>query len=765
MGNGSDASGSGADSNAIVGALAARHLPSAVLVVGADRVVRWANEHAVRLLGDTLIDETLDVALVDDDDAIQLHDVLRRLRRGGDHGELPLVRFRDVEGRQLPAVVSATPLAHETADDFLVTIRPRPEGLEATTRAQDQQRVLVCEFTPTGTVIRANARFQAFLGLDRNPVGADHDRLMDHATGLIGQSARLRHRIVADLQDDLATGGMPPTTYLNGRSVEWTYTRIDDLDGSLLSVVAVGHDVTQRVLGLHAQRMNEERFRAIISNISETVVVLAADGTVLETNASRRNALDHDASFWERIHLIEVLHPDDRSAASAALQALIGGGLHERRTMEARAVNAAGEYIWVEMSGINLLDEPSIEAVLITVRNVDERRSAQAELEQAQASQRQLVDDRQRFLGAVSHELRNLVHGTLGLTEALDLIVADRQSRELTSALVSHAGTLRRVVDDLLDYSMIADGRVHVERTSVDLASLLGDLGEVNRPNARPGVGMYVLPIDPTLRIVQADQHRLRQALQNLISNAIHHTEAGAITLAVGSGGRNDMVRIEVRDTGSGIDPAEKDRLFLPYVRGPRERSTGTGLGLTISKLAVELMDGAIGVLPRDDGSTFWIELPRGNETVDGDNDEDIDLGDYEPLDVLVIDDDPVNLLVATMQLDDAVRRVRTVSTVAEALHLVHSNHFDVVLCDLHLGDETGFDFLRSSAGLTDHPMYVVIMTGDTDPSVAAELLAAGAQDFLHKPANRRDMERTLRRAHSWRKTLEEDGASASDAV
>jgi two-component system sensor histidine kinase RpfC len=135
--------------------------------------------------------------------------------------------------------------------------------------------------------------------------------------------------------------------------------------------------------------------------------------------------------------------------------------------------------------------------------------------------------------------------------------------------------------------------------------------------------------------------------------------------------------------------------------------------------------------------------------------------GDLELLDVLVIDDNPVNLLVASMQLDDCVRRVQTVNTVADALAAIRREHFDVVLCDLHLSGETGFDFLHAATAITGDATYVVMMTGDTDPSVAAELLAAGAHDFLHKPASRRDMQLTVHRAAAW---LQESGGTSPTA-
>jgi PAS domain S-box-containing protein len=743
-----------------LGSLVAARGPIAKLVVSPQGTIRWANDRAHGLFGGSVVGGDLASVLVDGDVAPLpgLHPTIP--------GSAPaLVWLRDDDGGQFPALVSALALTPSAAPDLLLTIRPRAPRHPAPARRSDARRVLACEFTPDGMLIRANDAMQAFLGLDRSPVGVRYDQLLDHATGLSGQTARSRQQVLADLSHDLATVGRTPVSYLNGRHVEWTYSRVDDVDGSLLSVIAIGNDVTERVQRAHAQHLNEERFRAILGNINETVIVLAADGTVIETNATSRNALDYDAAFWERTRLIEVLHPDDRAATVATLQDLIESGQYARRTLEARARNAADDYVWAELSGINLIDDDAVGGLLITVRNIDEQRSAQHELERVQAEQRHAVDDRQRFLGAVSHELRNLVHGTLGLSEALDKRAVDPLDRELTGALARQAGTLRRLVDDLLDHTMYTDGRVSFERTGVDVGQLLRDLGDANRAGVRAGVGLYVLPTDPSLALVDGDPHRLRQALQNLIANAINHTSDGAITLAVVAGSRNDVARIEVRDTGSGIDPADRERLFLPYVRGPQERSSGTGLGLTIAKLAAELMGGSIGVLPRDDGTTFWIELPlHDREADDGPNDAHLSpIERIEPMSVLVIDDDPVNLRVATMQLDESVHVVRTVASVSEAIAALRRDHFDVVVCDLHLEGETAFDFLHASIGLTNGDSYLVIMTGDTDPTVGAQLLAAGAQGFLHKPASRQDMERELRRAQTWRRVLQEDMDSSAD--
>lgn len=725
--------------------------PIAKVVVSPDGVARWANSRARLLLGDHIVGAAFATALAEHE-SDHLADALHLARTESRTTSPLLLRFHDPRGGTFAALASVFPLASSPNPHLLLTLQPRPIDRRRPARELDPRGVLAAEFTVNGTLIRANAELQAFFGLDRSPVGTSYDQLSDHATGLVGHSARTRQQILADLRDDFATSTPTPTSYLNGRVIEWSYTRVDDVDGSLLSVVATGKDVTERMQRAQAQRLTEQRFRSIIGNIGETVIVLATDGTVLETNATTRNALDHDAAFWERTRLIEVLHPDDRAAATVALQELIDGGMHSQRSVEARALDASGEYVWVEINGINLIDDASINGLLITVRNIHERRSAQQELEVALEVQQGMVDDRQRFLGAVSHELRNLVHGMLGLSEALDRHTLEPGSREITGMLRRQAGTLRRLVDDLLDYAMFSGAQVRFERERIDLAEMLHDLADTNRPSAQPGVGLYLLPVDESLGIVEGDPHRLRQALQNLITNALAHTTEGAITLAVTSGSRNDLVRVEVRDSGSGVDPNDHDRLFLPYVRGPRERSAGTGLGLTITKLAVELMGGTIGVLPRDDGATFWVELLRRDTAPDVERHDELPAGDepFPPMKVLVVDDDPVNLLVATMQLDESVEQVRTVSTVDEAVEALRLEHFDLVICDLHLQEETAFDFLRASTGLTDGGTYITAMTGDTDPTVASQLLAAGAQSFLHKPASRLDMERVLRRAQAW---------------
>ncbi len=222
-----------------------------------------------------------------------------------------------------------------------------------------------------------------------------------------------------------------------------------------------------------------------------------------------------------------------------------------------------------------------------------------------------------QFLANVSHELRIPLQSVLGYANLLSDTPLDSDQREYVQTLLNASEGLSAIINDLLDISSMEAGKLVLEHIPFDLRDTLNDLVHMLGARAREKGLALELRIDENLpRIMEGDPVRLRQVLLNLTSNAIKFTDSGHALISVEVLGRRDdnvRLRISVEDTGMGIDPEDIELVYEPYVQlGQRfqRQLPGAGLGLTISRQLVRLMDGTLDLESRPgEGSTFWVEL------------------------------------------------------------------------------------------------------------------------------------------------------------
>lgn len=252
-------------------------------------------------------------------------------------------------------------------------------------------------------------------------------------------------------------------------------------------------------------------------------------------------------------------------------------------------------------------------------RDAQARRLAEQSEQLAHARDAALEASRLKstFLASVSHELRTPLSGVVGLASLLVDGTLPPAERELAQLLASSANGLRAIIDDILDFSKLDSGRVEVESVELDFASLVEEVTAQFGPAAAARGIDLVCSIDPSLAApISSDPTRLRQVLANLVANAVKFTHVGSVRVRADliMQGRSDVVRVEVRDTGIGVDQERAARLFQPFTQGDgstTRRYGGTGLGLAICRQLVDLLGGtivlesALGV-----GSTFRFLVP-----------------------------------------------------------------------------------------------------------------------------------------------------------
>jgi signal transduction histidine kinase/CheY-like chemotaxis protein len=383
------------------------------------------------------------------------------------------------------------------------------------------------------------------------------------------------------------------------------------------------------------------------------------------------------------------------------------------------------------------------------------------------------------FVSRVSHEIRTPLQGMIGVADVLQQPGLDPQRRAaLAEVQRQSAGLLMALVNDVLDFSKLEAGKVTVERHPVRLAALIREAVELFAPQAaEKGLELAASCSPDVPDVLLGDALRIRQIVANLVSNAIKFTPRGSVHVHLGlEGGRADRsaagrsmrVRIDVADSGIGIDERSLATLFKPFHQADASvtrRFGGTGLGLSIASDLARLMGGRIEVASTPGrGSTFTVMLPLGVPEGAVPPSSALSPGAsaaaarVAPLPdgcvVLVAEDDPANQVVVAAMLDVLNVTAIVVADGCEALAVIGTRPIDCVLMDLHMPVLGGLDATRTlrerEARGSGARTTVIAMTGSTEPEDAAACLGAGMDAILTKPFALAEMRRML--LDAWRR-------------
>ena len=492
------------------------------------------------------------------------------------------------------------------------------------------------------------------------------------------------------------------------------------------------------------------RVRAIFSHLVHAVTALTALLTIY--TAMQMGGINSTAVIWLNVLSVPVLLMLGRPATlvwiGIMLMSILGltwmtwmGWVGSR--VEASSSVATWAFLNHVLALLNLMMGVRIYEYLHNeqLRKLNRRND---ELEATHGALIRAQVHKDEFVAAVSHELRTPMNVILGFNGVLQRELSDQPE---PLAVVGHIRRstehLLQVVNDILDFSQLQAGKLHLNRMDFVLKSLLDELQQRHAEKAKAKGITLRLALDAALPLrVHGDRQRLLQILNNLVDNAIKFTDRGAVNVGVMVQG--DSLVFEVQDSGRGIPLERQAHIFRRFEHADVQTNRaygGTGLGLTLCEQLVTLHGGHIGIDSHEGrGARFWFDIPlQEAQEMDPDGGLDDDFFADEPLSILVVDDNKVNLLVAQLQLQKCWPNasITTAGSGAQALILLDQQVFDVALIDMFMPDMDGTQVTRQirqhfPAMVTRMP--ILALTANTNPVDRERCLAAGMQEVLHKP-------------------------------
>jgi signal transduction histidine kinase/CheY-like chemotaxis protein len=418
-------------------------------------------------------------------------------------------------------------------------------------------------------------------------------------------------------------------------------------------------------------------------------------------------------------------------------------------------------------------------------REAEERRRAEQDAHAARRQAEQAAAVESRFLAAMSHELRTPLTGLLGLNRVLADGPLDERQRGLIDTIHRSGEHLLTIIDDVLDLSRLRAGMGEPTRRPFAPAALATEVCALFSAAARERGLTLALEIDPGCpAAVLGDAGRIRQVLDNLVGNAIKFTEVGRVELRIEATVEPDgrcSLRWEVSDTGVGIPPEQRARVFEEFQQGaPPERSPrgGVGLGLAISRRLVESMGGVLELDSRvGRGTRFWFSLclPPAAAPVPVRTDrrrsqrkpagaEAANAAAAQGARLLVAEDDPTNRLLLRLMLERLGARVDLVGDGREAIERSGRSDYDLIVMDCHMPQMDGFQateaIRRQEARRGDRRTPILAVTANVTDENRVRCLQCGMDDCLFKPFEPNALERTIRRWLADRTRL--DGRAAA---
>ncbi len=491
-----------------------------------------------------------------------------------------------------------------------------------------------------------------------------------------------------------------------------------------------------------SRRLNHSlsQYRILAENITDIISRTGLDGVNEYISPASFAILGYHPEELVGTSRWDLAHPDSLEDIRQVARRMMDDP-HQPQIVTARVRHKDGHWVWLQSSARVVFENGVPVGVIDVSRDVTERVAIEAALQEAKTEAESATRAKAEFLANVSHEIRTPMNGVLSALHLLETESISPEGRELMRQADDCGRMLSQLLNDVLDFSKIEAGQFELAPEPMNIGDALKAVTVMLGGQARAkGVDLRCEIVGDDLWI-DADPTRLRQAMFNLVGNAVKFTSAGfvATRLSVKTGDAGVRhIRFEVQDTGIGMTPEAQNHLFERFRQGDGDtarRFGGTGLGLAITQGLVRQMAGEVHFTSvAGEGSTFWLELdaPAAMPLIAEAPEE----GLLDGVSILLVEDNPTNRLVARTLLARLGAQVEEAEDGLAGLNAARLGAHDLILMDIQMPHMNGVEATRAIRGLPGPAGQTPIigLTANVMVHQRAEYIAAGMNGVVAKP-------------------------------
>ncbi|WP_374361501.1 PAS domain S-box protein [Pseudoduganella danionis] len=513
-------------------------------------------------------------------------------------------------------------------------------------------------------------------------------------------------------------------------------------DGKALWIDGVMLDIT-------ASKIQAAEYQGIVMAIRKSLAVAEFDmqGNILDVNENFEKLTGYSlAELQGKNHKMLCTSDEAVSADYAAFWTKLREGRFQ--SGEYQRVGKHGKKVWLQAAYNPILDTDGKPwKVVKLAADLAQRKAIEEDLISAKDVAEQASAAKGMFLANMSHEIRTPMNAIIGFTEILLKTELDQKQRGYLKTVKQSARSLLGLLNDILDTAKLERGAIELESRDFSLPELCEQLISTFRIQADAKHIRLDYDYSAACPVyIRSDELRLRQILTNILGNAVKFTEQGQVALRVSASA--GQLHFVIEDSGIGISADRIDSIFAPFTQADASMSRrfgGTGLGTTIAKQLVDLMDGEIKVSSvLGQGSRFEIRIPllvgSGAAATKA-----VRHTELPPLTILIADDVPENLELLRLMLEDKGHTVQAAHGGQAAVQAFEAGQFDVILMDVQMPDVDGLEatrrILASAAASGRAAPEVVALTASVLSKDRDAAVAAGMRGFATKPVNLAELE------------------------
>jgi len=537
-----------------------------------------------------------------------------------------------------------------------------------------------------------------------------------------------------------------------------------DHRGEIQGVIVFAQDITMQKRAEEAVRENEERFRNAFDHAPIGMAMVDLSGRFLRVNRRFCDMVGYSEEEMRKLDFQSITHPADLAGGQVALQSFTEGDISYLQT-EKRYVHRNRHHVWAELSVSVIRDAAGKPLHFVTqVHDITDRKHAD-ELRKAKEAAEAANRAKTEFLAKMSHEIRTPIVAILGAAELMTSRDGNGEPGR-ADMILRNGRHLLSLIDDLLDLARLEKGRYLIQIADASLKEIIADLRAAVAPWHRNARVEFRVIFETDLPVnIRTDATRLKQAVINLISNALKFTTQGRVELRIKvvAEGSGMQLIVTVTDTGCGIPREALESIFESFTQLDRNGTglpQGAGLGLSIARTIVERLGGTLNVVSEEDrGSSFTIRVPVG-PTAEAENEDVasvIPAGSFlvphwttrmfsEPPigrklagSLLLADDAADSRDLFAHALTDAGAEVTSVADGKEAVAAASCNTFDLILLDIRMPNLSGLEAVAELRGKRCL-CPIIALTASTSAADRERILNAGFDDLWYKPISLSDL-------------------------